>query len=180
VAIGIWYAALDEEVTAMVIQGAATGGVIIVSCVFTASFYYIVHWLNQIHHVEHRVNPVDRRSVKPIGISMEVKTAHMGYYRYPRITDSVGLDHTSSAGVVSDLQLCNDELDVPFIVMGPPDDDDVTDGDNEDAVYLLDHIGGEMMKPFSTEKLKKMSPSLVLLLFSSAVLFLMGLMACKN
>lgn len=177
-AIGISYAAIDEEVTAMAIQGAATGGVIIISCVFTVAFYYSVNWLNKIHDFEHLVNPVKRRSLKPIGISMKVKPARMGHHRYPRVTDSAGLDQTDSARHVSDPQMCNDQLDVPFIVMGSSADD-ATDGNNEDAVYLLDHIGGDMMKPFSTKKLQQMPRPLILLLFLSAVLMLMGLMARK-
>ena len=175
-AIGISYAAIDEEVTSMIIQGAATGGVIIVSCVFTTAFHYTIHWLNQIHNIEYSLEPVKRRSLKPIGTAIETKMAHMRYHHYSRAPNDQTGRHDNTR-LASDSQFSDDEVDIPFLVMASPND--ATDGSNEDAVYLLDHIGGEMMKPFSTKKLQQMSPPLLVVLFLSSVSFLLGLMACK-
>lgn len=170
-ALGISYAAVDEETTAIIIQGVATGGVIIVAGVFTAAFYYSTRWLNKIHDIEHSVEPAKRRSLKPLGCVVEVKAAHMKHEHYLRA------DHEhDNTRLPSDSQAGDDQLDIPFLVMASADN---VDGTNEDAVYLLDYIGGEMMKPFSTTHLREMTPAVTILLFLSSTSFLLGLMACK-
>ena len=158
-ALGISYATMDDEVTAMIIQGVATGGVIIISCVFTAAFHYAICWLNQIHDIEHSVEPVKRRSLKPLGTAVETKTAHMRYTKAQRPAN-----HS---------QFGDDEVD---IVMASGDD---IIGDIEDAVYLLDHVGEKLMKPFFTGNLRQMTTLLIVLLFLSSMSFLLGLMACE-
>ena len=145
----------------MIIQGAATGGVIIISCVFTAAFHYTIRWLNQIHKIEYSVEPVKRRSLKPLGTAVETKTAHI----YPRAQT----DRHDSTRPASHSQF---ELD---IVMVSPED--VTDGNSEGAVCLLDHVDGKIMKPFSTDNLQQMTTPLIVLLFLSSMSFLLGLMA---
>ena len=163
-AVGIFYAATDDEVTAMIIQGVATGGVIIISCAFTAAFYYTIRWLNQIHNIEYSAEPVKRRSLKPLGTAVETKTAHI----YPRAQT----DRHDNTRPANHSKFGDDELD---IVMVSPED--VTDGNDEDTVYLLDHVGGKMMKPFSTDNLRQMTIPLIVLLFLSNMSFLLGLMA---
>ena len=162
--------------TSIVIQAGATGGVIIVSCVFTAAFYYTIRWLNQIHNIEHSVEPDKRRYVKPLGTAVEMRMAHVRYHHYPRAPSDPTHRHDNNTRLPSDSQFGDDEMDIPFLVMAP---DDVTDGNSEDAVYLLDHIGGEMMRPFSTKKLQQMTRPLIVILFLSSVSFLLGLMACE-
>ena len=166
VALGISYAAIDNEMTAMIIQGVATGGVIIISCVFTTAFHYTIRWLNQIHDIEHSVEPVKRRSLKPLGTAVETKTAHI----YAR-SQTDRHDNTRPA---NHSQSGDDEFDIVMSFT-----EDVTDGNSEDAVYLLDHIGGKMMTPFSTNNLRQMTIPLIVLLFLSSTSFLLGLMACE-
>lgn len=178
-AIGISYAAVDDEVTALSLQGAATGGVIIISCVFTMAFHYAVQWLNKIHEIEQSVEPAkQRRMLKPIGTAVETKEAYMRYrHYYPRAPPS---DQTDNSRVNSNSQSGDNGLglDMPYLVMAP--EDNATDGgEGENAVYLIDHIGGEMMKPFSTKELQQMTLPLLVTLFLSSTLFLLGLMACK-
>lgn len=171
--VGISYAAVDEETTAIVIQACATGGVVIVACVFTAAFHYCIAWLNKIHEIEHKVEPVKRRSLKPLGTAVEVKAAHMRYEHYLRARSEQTDDHMRTASVS---QVGDDLLDIPFLAMASPDDIDSTDGD---PVYLLDFIGGDMMKPFSTAYLRQLSLLMMIILLLSNISFLLGVMACK-
>ena len=170
-AVGISYAASDDEVTAMAIQGVATGAVLIVSCVFTAAFYYTIKWLNELHLIEHTMESDKKRSLKPFGTSVEIKVAHMDYHHYPSNDEAGGHDniqHTSDS---------DDQLDIPFLVMDPAAD--ITDSNNENSFYVVDHIGGQMMRPFSATLLQELSASLMVLVFLSCTLFLLGLMARK-
>ena len=173
-AVGIWYAVDDDEVTAIAIQGAATGGVLIVSFVFTATFYYSIKWLNEMHHIEHTVESGKKRALKPLGTSVEVKVAHMGYHHYSGASNDETGSHDNTR-LTSDSE---DQPDIPFLIMEPTADD-ITDGDNENSFYIVDHIGGEMMRPFSTTMLQELSAPLMVLVFLSSTLFLLGLMACK-
>lgn len=168
--IGIALAAVDKETTSIVVQAAATGGVVIIAGVFTIAFYYSIQWLNKVHDIEHSVNPVKRRSLKPLGTAVEVKQAHMKYQHYLRApSDS---DHNNTT--LASSSQSGDELDIPIITMASSDD---VDGSNEDVVYMLDYIGGNMMKPFTTTHLRTMKLPAIILLFLSSVLFLLGLMA---
>ena len=175
VGVGISYAAIDEETTAIVIQASATGGVVIVACVFTAAFHYCIRWLNKIHEIEHEVEPGKRRSLKPLGTAVEVKAAHMRYEHYLRARGEQIDDENTRTTSVS--QVGDDLLDIPFLEMvSSPDDIDGTDGD---PVYLLDFIGGDMMKPFTTMHLQQMSLVMMIILLLSSISFLLGVMACK-
>lgn len=166
VAVGISYAADDDEVTAMTIQGVATGGVIVVSCVFTGAIYYIIRWLNQIHDIEHSLEPNKTRSLKPLGTAVETKRARV----YPRAqTDRH--DNTSPG---NHPQFGNDEVDFVMTIS-----EDVTDDNGEGAVYLLDHVGRKIMTPFCTDNLRQMTAPLIFILFLSTMSFLLGLMARK-
>lgn len=168
-AIGISYAVVDDEETSLIIQGVATGGVIIVSCVFVVAFHYATRWLNKIHHIEETSVELSKRSLKPRGTAIEMKTVNVRYRHYPRTVLDQG-DHDNTR----DSRLNDDELDVSYLVMGSPND--ITDGD---PIHALDYIGKDIMKPLLTEKLKEMSPRLLVILFLSSLSFLMGLMACK-
>ena len=169
-AIGIAYAAADDEVTSMSIQAGATVGVIIVSCVFTAAFYFSINWLNQIHDIEH-LNK--KRMLKPLGANVEVKDAHIRYHRYLRAsTDQAA--HDNVGGSHQD----NNEINIPFIEIISSSDEAI-DSNSENSIPLIDHTGGDMMKPFFTGKLRQMLPPQIIMLLLSSILFLLGFMACK-
>ena len=90
VATGIAYAAADDEVTSMSIQAGATVGVIIVSCVFTAAFYFSINWLNQIHDIEQSKGSIKKRMLKPLGADVEVKSVHVRSSHYSRAPSDQG------------------------------------------------------------------------------------------
>ena len=167
VGFGIGYAAIDEETTSIIIQGVATGEAVLLAIIFTIVFHLSILWFNKVHEIENSEKMAKkRRNLRPIGTRVEVKAVRQGH---PSDAATVGMQ----PAIISEQQII-DEPDTVFMM-----EQDETDH-NDDTVYLLDYIGGEMIKPLSSDHLRPLTLTMAILLLLSALFTLMGLMACKS
>ena len=164
VGFGIGYAAIDEETTSIIIQGVATGEAVLLAIIL---FHLSILWFNKVHEIENSEKMAKkRRNLRPIGTRVEVKAVRQGH---PSDAATVGIQ----PAIISEQQMI-DEPDTVFMM-----EQDDTDH-NDDTVYLLDYIGGEMIKPLSSDHLRPLTLTMAVLLLLSALFTLMGLMACKS
>lgn len=165
VGFGIGYAAIDEETTSIIIQGVATGEAVLLAIIFTIVFRLSIFWFNKVHEIENSKKMAKkRRHLPPVGTRVEVKAVRQVH---PSDAAIVGMQ----PAIISEQQM--DEPDTVFMM-----EQDETDH-NDDTVYLLDSIGGEMIKPLSSDHLRPLTLTMAILLLLSALFTLMGLMACK-
>jgi len=165
VGFGIGYAAIDEEITSIILQGVATGEAVILAIIFTIVFHLSIFWFNKVHEIEKSEKLAKkRRNVPPVGTRVEVKAVHQVH---PSDAATVGMQPDN----ISE----HDETDTVPVFMVEEDETD----HNDDTVYMLDHIGGEVIKPLSSDHLRPLSPTMAILLLLSSLFTLMGLMACK-
>jgi len=166
VGVGIAYAAMDEERTSIIIQSIATGEAVLLAVIFAIIFYQSIFWFNKIHEIENSEKMAKkRRTLHPLGTKVEVKGARRVH---PSDAATVG----TQSGSMSEHPM--DDTDTVLMMIK----DDDTDN-NEDTVYLLDHVGGDMIKPMSSDHLQPLSPSMTVILLLSALFTLLGLMACE-